>query len=60
MRKRVCFVLIQGLVYATNIDDFVCFRCNLIIGAVYSDEFGTYLKVSKCLVVVHGDVAAFV
>ena len=40
-------VLIQGLDYATNIDDFISFGCNFITGAVYGDEVGTYLKVSN-------------
>ena len=29
------------------------------IGVVYGDEVGMYLKVSKHLVVVHGDVVSF-
>ena len=52
-------VLIQGHDYATNIDDFISFGCNLSMGAIYGDEVGKYLKVSKRLVVVHGDVASF-
>jgi hypothetical protein len=60
LRKRVCFVLNQGLVHAANIDDFICFGCNLSIGAVEGDEVGTHLKASKGLDVVDGDVASFV
>ena len=51
--------LIQDLHYVANIVDFMNIGCNLSIGAVYSDEVGTYLKVSKRLVVVHGDVVSY-
>ena len=42
----------------TCFDDFVSFGCNSSIGAVFGDEAGTYMKVSKCLVVIHGDVVS--
>ena len=41
---------IQGPNYATIIDDFISSGCSMSIGAVYGDEVGTYLKVSKRLV----------
>ena len=40
-------VLIQDPDYATNIDDFISFGCNFIIGAIYGDEVGAYLKDSN-------------
>ena len=55
--EKTCLFCIDSRSCLCNqIANFVCFTCNLNIGAVYGDEVGTYLKVWNWLVVVNGDV----